>query len=165
MTPPSGLLAHVLPKPLARLLAPAVEHLTGLLAVAEDQPRMENGVALDPGAVDGVGLPALRVTHRYTPRDLAARRALVRRAKRVLRRAGARATVTWNVSTFSHAVGTVRMGADERTSALDAGCAFRGVENLYVVDGSVMPTSAAVNPSLTIAANALRVGRVLAGRP
>jgi choline dehydrogenase-like flavoprotein len=66
------------------------------------------------------------------------------------------------VSTFSHAVGTVRMGTDPSTSALDPSCNFRGVENLYVVDGSFMPTSAAVNPSLTIAANALRVGTHLA---
>jgi choline dehydrogenase-like flavoprotein len=164
MTPPAGLLAHVLPRPLARLLAPAVQHLTGLLAVAEDQPRVENGVAVDASAMDACGLPALRVTHRYTPRDLAARGALVRRAKRVLRRAGAGFTVTWKVSTFSHAVGTVRMGRDERTSALDRWCAFRGIDNLYVVDGSVMPTAAGVNPSLTIAANALRVGRHLAER-
>ena len=162
MTPPAGLLAHVLPNPVARMLAPAVEHLTGLLAVAEDQPRPENGVEIDTADTDAFGLPKLRVTHRYTPRDLAARAALVRRAKRILRRAGAGLTVTWKVSTFSHAVGTVRMGPDERTAPLDRWCAFRGVENLYVVDGSVMPTSAGVNPSLTIAANALRVGRHLA---
>ena len=43
-----------------------------------------------------------------------------------------------------------------------AACRYRGVENLYVTDGSVFPTSAGVNPSLTIAANALRVGRLLA---
>ena len=55
------------------------------------------------------------------------------------------------------------MGADPRTSALDPECRFRGLENLYVVDGSVMPTSAAVNPSLTIAANALRAAHRLAG--
>jgi choline dehydrogenase-like flavoprotein len=61
-------------------------------------------------------------------------------------------------------VGTVRMGSDERTAPLDRSCGFRGVEGLYVVDGSVMPTSAAVNPSLTIAANALRVGGILAKR-
>ena len=48
-------------------------------------------------------------------------------------------------------------------SALDPECRFRGLENLYVVDGSVMPTSAAVNPSLTIAANALRAAHRLAG--
>jgi choline dehydrogenase-like flavoprotein len=85
----------------------------------------------------------------------------VKQAKRILRRAGAKLTVTWNVTTFSHAVGTVRMGTDPRASALDEYCRFRGVENLYVVDGSFMPTSAGLNPSLTIAANALRVGSYL----
>jgi len=162
MTPPAGLLAHVLPKPVADALAPAVAHLTGLLSVAEDQPREENGVRIDPSSADTFGLPRMLVEHRYTPRDLAARRALVRRAKQVLRRAGAWGTVTWKVSTFSHAVGTVRMGEDERASPLDADCRFRGMENLYVTDGSVFPTSAGVNPSLTIAANALRVGRRIA---
>ena len=68
------------------------------------------------------------------------------------------------IGTFSHAVGTVRMGSDPRTSALDADCRFRGLENLYVVDGSVMPTSAGVNPSLTIAANALRAAHRLVAR-
>lgn len=163
MTPPAGLLAHVLPKPVADALAPAVAHLTGLLSVAEDQPREENGVRIDASSIDRFGLPGLAVQHHYTPRDLAARRALVRRAKQVLRRAGALGTVTWKVSTFSHAVGTVRMGEDERTSPLDADCRYRGMENLYVTDGSVFPTSAGVNPSLTIAANALRVGRRIAG--
>ena len=163
MTPPAGLLAHVLPKPVADALAPAVAHLTGLLSVAEDQPREANGVRVDASSIDPFGLPKLLVHHHYTPRDRAARRALVRRAKQVLRRAGAWGTVTWNVSTFSHAVGTVRMGADERTSPLDPDCRYRGLENLYVTDGSVFPTSAGVNPSLTIAANALRVGRRIAG--
>ncbi|HEX2217351.1 MAG TPA: GMC oxidoreductase, partial [Gemmatimonadales bacterium] len=65
---------------------------------------------------------------------------------------------------FSHGVGTVRMGADRYTSALDADCRFRGLENLTVVDASVMPTSAAVNPSLTISAIALRAAERLAAR-
>ena len=87
---------------------------------------------------------------------------MIRKAKQILRRAGALFFVNWDVSTFSHAVGTVRMGDDERASPLDAECRFRGVEGLYVTDGSVFPTSAGVNPSLTIAANALRVGRLIA---
>jgi choline dehydrogenase-like flavoprotein len=48
------------------------------------------------------------------------------------------------------------MGTDRRTSALDADCRFRGLANLFVVDGSSLPTSGGVNPSLTIAAIALR---------
>jgi choline dehydrogenase-like flavoprotein len=53
------------------------------------------------------------------------------------------------------------MGDDERTAPLDPECRFRGLENLYVTDGSVFPTSGGVNPSLTISANAMRVGRAV----
>jgi choline dehydrogenase-like flavoprotein len=104
-----------------------------------------------------VGLPGLHINHYYTSRDLAADRALRRRAGRILRAAGALFMYRRPIRTFSHALGTVRMGRDERTSPLDDVCRFRGVENLRVVDASVFPTSSAVNPSLTIAANALRV--------
>ena len=48
------------------------------------------------------------------------------------------------------------MGTDPALSPLDGSCRFRGLDNLLVVDGSTFPTSAAVNPSLTIAAIALR---------
>jgi choline dehydrogenase-like flavoprotein len=71
-------------------------------------------------------------------------------------------TAVHPIDTFSHAVGTVRAGVDPSRSALDEYCAFRGVENLWVVDGSFMPRSGGVNPSLTIAANALRIGSHLA---
>jgi choline dehydrogenase-like flavoprotein len=162
MGPAAGLLEHVMPRPIARILAPVALHLTGLLSIAEDQPRPENRVRLDPSAADAYGVPKMVVEHRYTARDLAARRFMVRKAKQILRRAGALGCVTWKVSTFSHAVGTVRMGPDERTSPLDADGRFRGLENLYVTDGSALPTSAGVNPSLTIAANALRIGRGIA---
>ena len=58
----------------------------------------------------------------------------------------------------AHQNGTVRFGHDPRTSALDANCRAHEVDNLYVVDASFFPSSAAVNPALTIMANALRVG-------
>ncbi|HEU5220038.1 MAG TPA: GMC family oxidoreductase [Gemmatimonadales bacterium] len=58
----------------------------------------------------------------------------------------------------AHQNGTVRFGSDPRTSALDRNCRAHEVENLYVVDGSFFPSSGAVNPALTIMANALRVG-------
>jgi len=58
----------------------------------------------------------------------------------------------------AHQNGTVRFGDDPRTSALDANCRAHEVENLYVVDASFFPSSGAVNPGLTIMANALRVG-------
>jgi choline dehydrogenase-like flavoprotein len=64
----------------------------------------------------------------------------------------------------AHQNGTVRFGRDPKTSALDANCKAHDVDNLYVVDASFFPTSGAVNPALTIMANALRVGDHLLGR-
>jgi choline dehydrogenase-like flavoprotein len=58
----------------------------------------------------------------------------------------------------AHQNGTIRFGRDPKTSALDVNCRAHEVDNLYVVDGSFFPSSGAVNPALTIMANALRVG-------
>lgn len=58
----------------------------------------------------------------------------------------------------AHQNGTIRFGHDPRTSALDLNCKAHDLDNLYVVDGSFFVSSSAVNPSLTIIANALRVG-------
>src|SRR5213079_3390073 len=58
----------------------------------------------------------------------------------------------------AHQNGTIRFGHDPKTSVLDANCKAHDLDNLYVVDGSFFPSSAAVNPALTIMANALRVG-------
>jgi choline dehydrogenase-like flavoprotein len=56
------------------------------------------------------------------------------------------------------------MGADPAASVVDANLRSHDLENLYIVDASVLPTSAAVNPSLTVAALALRAGAFLAAR-
>jgi len=58
----------------------------------------------------------------------------------------------------AHQNGTIRFGHDPKTSALDVNCKAHDLDNLYTVDGSFFPSSAAVNPALTIMANALRVG-------
>jgi choline dehydrogenase-like flavoprotein len=58
----------------------------------------------------------------------------------------------------AHQNGTIRFGNDPKTSALDANCKAHEVDNLYVVDGSFFVSSGAVNPALTIMANAIRVG-------
>jgi choline dehydrogenase-like flavoprotein len=77
----------------------------------------------------------------------------------MLRRAG-----FWKVMTHSHGAkntthqcGTLCFGTDPHTSVLDPFCRSHDVENLFVVDASFFPSSAAVNPGLTIAAQALRV--------
>ena len=58
----------------------------------------------------------------------------------------------------AHQNGTIRFGDNPQTSALDRNCRAHEVDNLYVVDASFFPSSGAVNPALTIMANALRVG-------
>jgi hypothetical protein len=160
---PEGLLAHRLPGFL-RWAAPRLsQRITGLLVIAEDEARIENGVTLDARRPDGYGLPQLVIHHRYTRGDRAARRTLIGRARQILLEAGAKLTVVYPITTFSHAVGTLRMGEDPWESPLDPECRFRGTENLYVVDGSFMPSSGGVNPSLTIAANALRAAELMTG--
>jgi choline dehydrogenase-like flavoprotein len=64
----------------------------------------------------------------------------------------------------AHQNGTIRFGHDPRTSALDVNCKAHDLDNVYVVDASFFPSSAAVNPALTIMANALRVGDHLGER-
>ena len=64
----------------------------------------------------------------------------------------------------AHQNGTIRFGRDPKSSALDANCKAHDVDNLYVVDASFFPSSAAVNPALTIIANALRVAEHLRER-
>jgi choline dehydrogenase-like flavoprotein len=64
----------------------------------------------------------------------------------------------------AHQNGTIRFGRDPKTSALDPNCRAHEVDNLYVVDASFFPSSGAVNPALTIMANALRVGDHLLDR-
>jgi len=162
VTPPLSLVRANVPRAIGAIAGPLVGRLTGLLVIAEDQPQAANRVTVDAGHPDRYGVPGAVIHHRYSARDRAADHVLRGVARKILRRAGALAHYTHEINTFSHAAGTVRMGPDPRTAPLDAHCRFRGVDNLAVVDASFMPTSAAVNPSLTIFANALRVGAELA---
>lgn len=157
-TPSMGTVSAVMPKILHPFLKPLVTRSTGLLTLAEERPQYDNHVRVDPNETDDAGLPQLIVEHKYSSRDLQARQALITRAKQIHRAAGSPVQHTHKIDTFSHALGTVRMGDDPARNPLDVDCCFRGVDNLYVVDGSALPSGGGVNPSLTIAANALRVG-------
>jgi choline dehydrogenase-like flavoprotein len=64
----------------------------------------------------------------------------------------------------AHQNGTIRFGRDPKTSALDTNCRAHDLDNLYVVDASFFPSSGAVNPALTVIANALRVAEHLRQR-
>jgi len=120
------------------------------LVMSEDLPDPDNRVTIDP---DG------RIRLAYRPNNEAAHNELVQRFTRVLKQLG-----FWKVMTHSHRTqntthqcGTLVFGTDPRTSVLDTYCRTHDVENLFVVDASFFPSSAAVNPGLTIAAQALRV--------
>ena len=120
------------------------------LAMSEDLPRLDNRVAV---GADG------RISLHYTPNNLEAHRRLVTETKRLLRRVGFWVVVTHSHGSknTTHQCGTVVFGANPRESVLDPFCRSHDVENLFVVDASFFPSSAAVNPGLTIAAQALRV--------
>ena len=120
------------------------------LVMAEDLPAPENRVL-----VDGAG----RITTARIARGERAHRRLLERAKSLLRAVGYDAVLTqhFDIAMNSHQCGTVVAGADPATSVLDPWCRTHDLENLWVVDAGFFPSSAAMNPALTIAAQALRV--------
>jgi choline dehydrogenase-like flavoprotein len=69
-----------------------------------------------------------------------------------------------DVSATAHQAGTARFGTDPTSSVLDLDCRTHDVDNLYVVDSSFFASIGAVNPTLTIIANSLRVGEHLLDR-
>ena len=147
----------------AFLATPLVHRLQNLLCVAEDEPDPENRVSL-ADETDAFGMQRIRVEHRYRKADQDRLALLVRRARKILRAAGALATHVWPISSFSHAVGTLRMGSAGDGAAVDATGRVHGLDNLFVTDGSVFPASGGVNPSLTIAAGALRIAEGIVDR-
>jgi choline dehydrogenase-like flavoprotein len=158
-TPGKGVIKANAPKALGGIAALISDFMINLLCIAEDVPQYENRVYADSNSKDVFGMPVLRIYHRYAKRDIEARAALYRQSKKILRKAGALISVTLPIETFSHAFGTCRFGNDRASSVLDPDCRLWGVGNLYVVDASFMPSGGSVNPSLTIAANALRVSK------
>jgi len=122
------------------------------VGLMEDMPYPENRVLLDPDDPD-----AIRFEYTFAP-ELLARRRRFRRAIRRAFRGNRRMFLGIQPElNFGHPCGTLRMGTDPATSVLNADCRAHGLVNLYVTDASVFPTAMGVNPSLTIAANALRV--------
>jgi choline dehydrogenase-like flavoprotein len=118
--------------------------------MSEDLPSPDSRVT-----VDGAG----RITTARVARGARTHARLLKRAKRILRSVGYDAILTqhFDISMNSHQCGTVVAGSDPATSVLDPWCRARDVDNLWVVDGGFFPSSAAMNPALTIAAQALRV--------
>lgn len=141
-------------------LARMIDRRLTLASMVEDLPYPHNRVELLQNGERGISV-------RYRPGDYEHQRtermrALMKGALAPLRYR--RIDETGNNRRIAHACGTCRFGNDPRTSVLDRNCRAHGLENLYVVDSSFFPTSGGTNPSLTIAANALRVAAFLTGR-
>jgi choline dehydrogenase-like flavoprotein len=125
-------------------------------AISEDLPDKENRVSVT--ADDTIQIF-------WKPRNLSAHEALLKTVRQMLRKVGYQAVFVqrMGIGANSHQCGTARFGDHPESSVLDPFCRSHEVQNLYVVDGSFFPSSAAVNPALTIAAQALRVAdRIMA---
>jgi len=140
------------------------KHSLDFWLTSEDLPDPDNRVELDR---DG------NIVLRYTPNNGAGHKRLIQKLESALQHLDMqphlipRHLFVGNripLAGVAHQNGTIRFGRDPKTSALDENCKAHDVDNLYVVDGSFFPSSGAVNPALTIMANAMRVGDHLLAR-
>ena len=149
-----------------RLMSPAVRPIYDrfvngglvLCAMLEDLPYLDNRVLPnDRPSVDS--RQRLRLQYRLHASEVERRAAFLRQVKEVLKPFRTLTLRTGkNNATLGHVCGTCRFGTDPKTSVLDPQNRAHEVDNLYVVDASFFPSSTGLNPSLTVAANALRVG-------
>ncbi len=125
-------------------------------------------VDLDPTVKDAFGLAVARISMDHHPLADEVNRFCVRRGMDILEAMEPKAEkvwpFTWASTTYHLQHGTCRFGKDPSSSVLDSECQSHDVKNLYVTDGSFMPTSGASPATPTIVANSLRVGSVLAER-
>ncbi|MBO9446367.1 GMC family oxidoreductase [Ruegeria sp. R14_0] len=137
-----------LPGPIAAMIA---NRSFDFYAMSEDLPNPDSRVTVEQGQI--------RLDWKRS--NWAAHEALVAKLKQHLRQAGFPIVLSrpFDRRTPSHQCGTARMGNDPASSVVDTYCRSHDHNNLFIVDASVLPTSAAVNPALTIAALALRAGR------
>lgn len=146
-------------RPLVRLFARFIARRSfDFWVMSEDLPLSGNRVEVLPGGPGPARVPTIRLTR--TLSNLGPHRALVAAFRRQLRTAGLPIVLEREPSqrTVQHQCGTLRMGDDPEQSVVNRECRTHDLSNLYVADASVFPSSAAVNPALTVAANALRVG-------
>lgn len=143
--------------PFAHIIANHVLKGTNMALIMEDLPYFENRVLIN---VDG------QITIKYEMHPAEQKRLDTFRKKVLKAFAGygpALQAQGENNQRLAHASGTCRMGLDPQNSVVDVSNKVHGLENLYIVDSSFFPTSGGINPSLTIAANALRVADLLEG--
>ncbi len=131
------------------LLEYITQHSIDLYLTTEDVPTPASFISLS----------GRRIVVNWRPTNLTSHKELVRRVSRLVRGAGYPLVLTerMGIATNSHQCGTARMGEDPAMSVVGPDCRSHDLENLWIVDASIFPSSAAINPALTVAANALRV--------
>lgn len=129
-------------------------HYSGVGIVGETLPQLDNKVKLHDTERDRYGLPVAHVLFGHHENDRRLIDHSIGKMREILEAAGGEDV--WGVNRTAHLMGTCRMGRDPRTSVVDGDCRTHDVPNLFICDGSVFPTSGAVNPSLTIQAIAAR---------
>ena len=133
-------------------------HWATLGALCEFLPLAHNRVVL-ADETDRHGLPVAKFLYTQCDNDKALMKSAVGVMSDILRAAGAGETVT--IERYAHLVGGCRMSADERSGVVDHSLRTWAVPNLYITDGSVLPTQGAANPALTIMALAARAADIL----
>ncbi len=132
-------------------------HIIRVTTLGEDLPQEKNRVELDLEAEDSSGIPAPRVVYTYSENSLKMLEHSRAMARQALEAAGAVEILDSGViAPAFHLLGTARMGTDPRNSVVNAWHQAHEVKNLFIMDGSSFTTSAAVNPTSTIGALALR---------
>jgi choline dehydrogenase-like flavoprotein len=141
------------PNWLVKLIA---RYAYGWFLTSEDLPNPESRVMVKDD----------RIVVNWIRSNMRAHEALIRKTRAAMRKAGFPIvlTHTFGKKTTSHQCGTARLGDDAKTSVVDLNCRSHDIENLYITDASVLPTSAAVNPALTIAALAIKAGSAISRR-
>lgn len=139
--------------------ASVFDRTAGLLAICEDLPEEHNRVTLDPDLTDSHGIPAPKIDYRLSENSRRLLEHGAARGSEALMAAGALITTTETPMKVAgwHLMGTARMGSDPERSVVNEWGRCHDVPNLFVIDGSVFVTSAAVNPTNTIQALALHI--------
>ncbi|MGH9347609.1 MAG: GMC family oxidoreductase [Vicinamibacterales bacterium] len=142
---------------LERRLADRSSRELGLATMTEQLPDPANRIVPDHGRRDALGLPRPRITFHfdeYTRRGLAEGRRIHQQIFEALK--STEVSHDDEVKPAGHLIGTCRMGSDPKRSVVDADLRSHDHPNLFILGSAVFPTSAASNPTLTIAALALR---------
>lgn len=137
-------------------------HMAGLWIVGEDLPQSTNRISLNHDTRDHLGLPVANVHYDDHANDVAMRKHAYARGRALYESIGAKRVIETPPYPSTHNLGTCRMSEDPLRGVVNKWGQTHDVPNLFIADGSQFTTSAAVNPTLTIVALALRQADLVA---